>query len=231
MHIHFIQHMLFEYPASISDWASGKNHSTSCSRIFEDALFPAVDTFDMLVIMGGAMGVYEDDKYPWIPAEKSFIRNAIAANKKVLGICLGAQLIAEALGAKVFPHTLKEIGWLPVEKVEPHALTEKLPQMFTTFHWHGDTFTLPENAVHLFKTKACEQQGFIYNNHVAGLQFHMEIKEDLLNGMTEHERAELIKADYVQTEEEIKALMEEHINQQKNFMYNLLDAFIALDKD
>jgi GMP synthase-like glutamine amidotransferase len=228
MHIHFIQHMPFEYPGSIADWAAERNHTTTYTKVFEDATFPLISTFDMLVIMGGVMGVYEEDQYAWIPAEKSFIKNAIKSKKKVLGVCLGAQFIAEALGAKVFPHTIKEIGWLPVEKVMPHKLTEKFPQTFTTFHWHGDTFTLPQNAVHLFKTKACEQQGFVYNDHVAGLQFHLEVKEDLLNGMTENERAELIKDEYVQTEDEVKNLMKDYISQQEKFMYYLLDAFVQL---
>jgi GMP synthase-like glutamine amidotransferase len=228
MHIHFIQHMPFEDPGSIADWATENNYTTSYTEVFNNAIFPSTDSFDMLVIMGGVMGVYEADKYEWMPAEKSFIKRSIEAKKKVFGVCLGSQFIAEALGAKVFPHTIKEIGWLPAEKVIPHALTVKFPQTFTTFHWHGDTFTLPENAVHLFKTKACAQQGFVYNDHVAGLQFHMELKEDLLNGMTENERSELIKADFVQTEEEIKTLMMQYIGQQKKMMYDFLDAFTAL---
>lgn len=220
--------MPFEHPATIADWAAENIHTTSYTKIFEDAVFPSIDSFDMLVIMGGVMGVYEAEKYAWMPAEKSFIKNAIEANKKVLGVCLGAQFIAEALSANVFPHTLKEIGWLPVEKVAPHPLTSKLPDSFTTFHWHGDTFTLPPNAIHLFRTEGCTQQGFVYNNHVAGLQFHMEVKEDLLNGMTEHERAELIKSDYVQTEQELKTLMHQYISLQKRYMYSLLDAFTML---
>ena len=226
MHIHFIQHMPFEHPASIADWAAEKNHTTTYTKVFENASFPAMNAFDMLVIMGGVMGVYEEEEYAWMFAQKTFIKTAIEAKKKVLGICLGAQFIAESLGAKVFPHTIKEIGWFEVEKVTPHKLTQKLPQVFTTFHWHGDTFNLPGNAIHLFKTEGCAQQGFVYNDHVAGLQFHMEIKEDLLNGMTENERAELIKDDFVQTEEEIKSLMQQHISQQKKFMYDFLDAFI-----
>jgi GMP synthase (glutamine-hydrolysing) len=220
--------MPFEHPASIADWASENNHTTSYTKVFEDGGFPPTDSFDMLVIMGGIMGVYEEDEYHWMAAEKSCIKKSIEAKKKVLGICLGSQFIAEALGSKVFPHTVKEIGWLPVEKVMSHPLTKKLPQTFTTFHWHGDTFTLPENAVHLFKTEACSQQGFVYNDHVAGLQFHMEVKEDLLNGMTEHERAELIKNDFVQTEDEIKNLMQQYISNQKKMMYDILDAFVAL---
>ena len=220
--------MPFEYPASIADWAAEKNYIGTYTKIFEDATFPLTDTFDMLVIMGGVMGVYEENKYPWMLAEKTFIKKSIAARKRVLGVCLGAQFIAEALAAKVFPHKTKEIGWLPVEKVTQHKLTDTLPRTFTTFHWHGDTFTLPKDAVHLFKTEACEQQGFIYNNHVAGLQFHAEVKEDLLNGMTESERAELIKNNYVQTEDEIKTSMRQHISMQKKYMYDFLEAFIHL---
>jgi GMP synthase-like glutamine amidotransferase len=220
--------MPFEYPGSIADWARENDHTTSYTKVFENASFPSIDSFGMLVIMGGVMGVYEEIEYDWMPAEKSFIKRSIEAKKKVFGVCLGAQFIAEALGAKVFPHTTKEIGWLPIKKVTSHLLTEKLPQTFTTFNWHGDTFTLPQNAVHLFKTEACAQQGFICNNHVAGLQFHMEVKEDLLNGMTEHERAELIKNAFVQTEDEIKNCMHQHISEQKKMMYDLLDAFAAL---
>jgi GMP synthase-like glutamine amidotransferase len=230
MHIHFIQHMPFEHPATIADWAAEKNYISTYTKVFEDAVFPSMDAFDMLVIMGGIMGVYEEEQYAWMAKEKLFIKKAIENNKKVLGVCLGAQLIAEILGAQVFPHTVKEIGWLPVEKVEAHKLTNELPQTFTTFHWHGDTFTLPPGAIHLFKSNACKQQGFAYNNHVVGVQFHMEVKEGLLNDMTEHERAELIKDDYVQTEDEIKSMMQHYISGQKKFMYNLLDAFILSKK-
>ena len=228
MRIHFIQHMHFEYPGTIADWANEKGFTTSYTKIFQQTSFPSIDSFDMLVIMGGVMGVYEENKYAWMKAEKEFIKKSIAEKKKVLGICLGAQFIVEALGAKVFPHTKKEIGWFQVEKVSSHKLIEKLPQTFTTFHWHGDTFNLPQNATHLFKTNACIQQGFIYDNHVAGLQFHMEIKEDLLNNMIENEREELIKAGYVQTEDEIKNLMTKYIGQQKKYMYEFLKTFVLL---
>jgi GMP synthase (glutamine-hydrolysing) len=220
--------MSFEHPGSVVDWANEKNYTITYTKIFKDANFPSTDSFDVLIIMGGVMGVYEEDKYAWMKAEKLFIKKSIEAKKKVLGICLGAQFIADVLDAKVFPHTKKEIGWFEVEKVVSHPLTEKLPQIFTTFHWHGDTFTLPAKAIHLFKAKACEQQGFVYNNHVAGLQFHTEVKDDLLNSMIENERTELIKADYVQTEDEIKRLATQYIREQKKFMYDFLDALVTL---
>lgn len=225
MRIHFIQHMPFEHSASIADWAEEKNHITSYTKVFEAALFPSTEEFDMLVILGGPMGVYEESKYDWMKAEKLFIKKSIAEMKKVLGICLGAQLIAEALDAKVYPHTTKEIGWFEVEKVAAHPLTDHLPQTFITFHWHGDTFTLPHGAIHLFKTKTCAQQGFIYSDHVAGLQFHMEVKDDLLYGMTKYEKAELIKDDYVQTEDEIQQQAKHYINNQKSYIYDFLNVF------
>jgi len=228
MKIHFIQHVAFEYPGSLIDWTAEHNHTISFTKIFESIAFPALTGFDMLVIMGGPMGVYEEEKYDWLKKEKPFIKSAIDAKKKVLGICLGAQFIADVLGAKVYPHTLKEIGWWPVEKVNNHPLVQHLPQQFTTFHWHGDTFTLPEGAIHLFKSKGCEQQGFIYNNHVAGLQFHMEVKPDLLNGMTEHERRSLIPEGFVQSEQDIVAGIEKHIPFQKEFMTGFVETFARL---
>lgn len=228
MHIHFIQHVPFEFPGVIKDWAKDHQHATTYTKVFEAAIFPSAEKFDMLIVLGGPMGVYEAEKFVWMQSEKLFIKTAIEKNKKILGICLGAQFIAEALGAKVFPHTIKEIGWLPVEKVSAHKLTDHLPQTFTTFHWHGDTFNLPKGAVHLFKTDACLQQGFIYNNHAAAIQFHIEAKEDLLQSMIEHERAELIKSEYVQTENEIKKWIPQHISQQKKFLYDFLEAFIKL---
>jgi len=228
MHIHFIQHVPFECPGSIISWAAKNNYSISFTKIFEMAEFPSIASLDILVIMGGPMGVYEEDKYAWLKKEKLFIIEAIKENKKVLGICLGSQLVAEALGAKVFPHTIKEIGWWPVQKINDHLLTMDLRATFTSFHWHGDTFDLPPGATQLFRTQACEQQGFIYNNRVAGLQFHMEIEENLLEGMIENEKEELVKAKYVQTEEEIIQLGAEYMGLQKKYMQQFLEAFVTL---
>jgi len=228
MHIHFIQHVAFEYPGSILDWVTESNHTTSFTRIFESTEFPALDVFDLLVILGGPMGVYEEDKYPWLKDEKSFIKAAIEAHKKVLGVCLGSQFIANVLGEEVYPHSLKEIGWWPVQKTGMHSLTAALPEEFTTFHWHGDTFRLPKGAVQLFQSEGCTQQGFVYGRLVAGLQFHMEVKEDLLNGMTEHERSELTGERYVQTEEIIKSYISSEVPKQEGYMKIFMKAFIKL---
>ena len=228
MHIHFIQHVAFEYPGSIVDWAAEKQFTTSYTKVFEEVEFPALQSFDMLIILGGPMGVYEEDVLPWITAEKAFIKAAIGANKKVFGICFGTQLIASVLGAKVYPHTLKEIGWWPVQKASGHVLTKNLPKEFVTFHWHGDTYDLPNGATQLFKSAVCNQQGFVYGANVAGLQFHMEVKEDLLNGMTEHERGELTGEGYVQTEETINSFIEAEAPSQSAYIKTILEEFIIL---
>ncbi len=228
MHIHFIQHVAFEYPGSIIDWATENNHSTNFTMVFDSPDFPSPQQYDMLVILGGPMGVYEEDIYPWMIFEKQCIRAAVDANKKVFGVCLGAQFIANVLGKEVYPHSAKEIGWWPVQKAGTHKLTEALPAEFITFHWHGDTFDLPEGAVQLFKTGVCAQQGFVYNDHVAALQFHMEVKEDLLNGMTEHEGNELTGEGYVQSEETIKQYIQAEAPKQAAYMKAFLDAFINL---
>ncbi|HEU4574534.1 MAG TPA: type 1 glutamine amidotransferase [Chitinophagaceae bacterium] len=228
MRIHFIQHVSFEYPGSILAWAEQHGFTCSFTRTDTDPVFPSLTAFDMLVIMGGPMGTYEEEKYQWLKKEKSFIRSAIDASKKVLGICLGCQLIAEVLGANVYPHAEKEIGWWPVQKVEEHPLTKNLPDGFDTFHLHGDTFDLPHGAVHLFRSAACPQQGFAFANTILALQFHPEMESKLLNNMITHEKEQLVTAAFVQTAETIMQRSEEKLSLQKQLMYQLLDNFINL---
>jgi GMP synthase-like glutamine amidotransferase len=206
MKIHILQHVSFENPGTILDWANENNHSLSYTFLFEDnPAYPEPAAIDMLIIMGGPMGVYEESILPWMKAEKEFIKACIAADKIVLGICLGAQLLAEAMGAKVYPHHTKEIGFFPALKTmaaEKDKLFKHLPEEWPVFHWHGDSFDLPEGAILLFKTDVCKNQAYRKGKCI-GLQFHPEVNENLLHGMIEHEKHELIKEEYIQTEEEI----------------------------
>jgi GMP synthase-like glutamine amidotransferase len=228
MRIHFIQHVPFEHPAYLLKWAGQKGYTYSITKLYEPHVFPFMETFDMLVIMGGPMGTYQEDKYEWLKFEKQFIKETIDAGKKVWGICLGCQLIADVLGSGVYPHTKKEIGWWPVKKVSDNPLTKALPDEFTTFHWHGDTFDLPAGAILLFKSEACGQQGFLYKDHVAGVQFHPEVEEDLLNSLTIHDRAELVPAKYIQTEAEMKKELPKHIAAQHEYITSLMEAFLLI---
>src|SRR5215831_12248384 len=221
MKIHFIQHVSYEDPGHLLEWAEKEKHEISFTRIYETAVFPSPDSIDMLVIMGGPMGVYEEEKYSWLKPEKAFIRAVIDAAKKVLGICLGSQLIAEVLGARVYPHTMKEIGWWPVNKVqgkEGDKLTRGLPDRFNSFHWHGDTFDLPSGAVHLFCTEPCAQQGYSWGNNVAALQFHPEITPALAEAMIAHGRDELEDAPFIQSETGMKNEIVSRSLEQKKYL-------------
>ncbi len=217
MRIHYFQHVPFEGPACIADWAKAQGHEQSFTRWYEHPHPPAPSQTDMLVIMGGPMGVYEEDKYPWLAAEKAYIRSCIDAGKPVLGICLGAQLIASVLGARVYPNDQKEIGWFPVQF---HA--DIAPSPTTVLHWHGDTFDLPENAQHLAETPVCRNQAYIYREKVIGMQFHFEITMDALEGMIRHCGHELIPAACVQSAADIRAGAH-HIAHTNELMFRLLD--------
>lgn len=204
MHIHFIQHVPFESPGYILEWAQDKGFSTSFTRLYESAEFPPVESINWLVVMGGPMSVHDDDKYSWLAAEKAYIRSAIDAGKKVLGICLGSQLIAGVLGAAVYKNDQKEIGWWPVQTIDTqHPLTKDYPENFPVFHWHGDTFDLPPGAIHLFRSEGCKNQGFLAGKNVLGLQFHMEVNEQLVAQMMQHGKAELVDAPFIQDEASI----------------------------
>jgi GMP synthase (glutamine-hydrolysing) len=162
----------------------------------------APDDLDWLIIMGGPMSVHDERTYPWLLDEKQFIREVIALGTPVLGVCLGAQLLAEALGARVRPNPVREIGWFPVQRVaEPASsvLAAAFPDSITAFHWHGDTFELPAGAVHLASSEACPNQGFVWNNQVVGLQCHLETTQSSLENLIAHCGDELDGSTWVQT--------------------------------
>jgi GMP synthase-like glutamine amidotransferase len=167
---------------------------------------PAIAEFDWLIVVGGPMGVYNEIQFPWLKEEKSFIREAIDAGKTVLGICLGAQLIADALGAGVFKNQYREIGWFPIESkihFDDSGLTDIFPEKLEVFHWHGDTFEIPEGAKLLASSEACRNQGFILDNRVVGLQFHLETTPESAAALIQNCRAELDGSKYVQSGDEM----------------------------
>jgi GMP synthase-like glutamine amidotransferase len=208
LRIHCFQHVPFEGLGCIADWIKEKEHTISFTKFYENDSLPSINDIDWLIIMGGPMGVYDNNIFSWLPKEKEFIRQTINASKTVIGICLGSQLIAEVLGAKVYKNIEKEIGWFDIELTSEgknNSLLRDFENSFKVFHWHGDTFDLPENAIHLIQTTACKNQAFLYKEKVLGLQFHFEVTEETLIQMIEHGREELIEANYVQSEREILA--------------------------
>jgi len=175
-----IMHVPFEGLGCIEQWITKNNHSVTYIRLYEKHELPDMNAIDWLIVMGGPMGVYDEAIYPWLSEEKTFIKQAIEAGKTVLGICLGSQLIAEVLGAKVYPNKQKEIGWFDValsERAKTDSLFAGFEDKFPVFHWHGDTFDLPEGSKHLISSEVCKNQAFLYNDKVLGLQFHFEVTE------------------------------------------------------
>jgi len=199
MHIHWLQHVSFEGLGCIEPWLAAKGHTVTCTRFWTGEILPATETVDGLIVMGGPMGVYDEALYPWMAAEKAFIKKIIAQNIPVLGICLGAQLIAEVLGAKVWKNNQREIGFFPVT-----GDGKLFPLEFTAFHWHGDTFGIPAGAKHLASSAATENQAFIYKNNVLALQFHLETTEESLMSLCENCAGEITGGLFVQTIDEMR---------------------------
>ena len=208
MHIHALQHVDFEGLGHIGRWIADQGHSLTLTRLYAGDPLPRLESFDRLVIMGGPMNIYEDDKYLWLAAERALIREAIAAGKSAVGICLGAQLLADALGSSVFSGKNKEIGWWPIRLTEEgkrNSFLADLPEAATVFHWHGDTFNIPAGAVHLAESEGCTSQAFLYDNRILGLQFHLESTSETVREIVPHCGHELVRGKYIQSAAEISA--------------------------
>ncbi|NJK35603.1 MAG: C26 family cysteine hydrolase domain-containing family [Oscillatoriales cyanobacterium SM2_2_1] len=203
--VHYLQHVPFEGLGSIESWMTGQNHTLSGTRLYKNEPLPNVADLDWLIILGGPMNIYEDQIYPWLIQEKKLIEQAIKENKTILGICLGSQLIADVLGAKVYSGQHKEIGWYPIKKTNPAPIFDTLPPQCTVFHWHGDTFDLPDGAIHLAYTEACQNQAFIYQDHVLALQFHLESTRESVQQIIANCANELVAGTYIQKPEDLLA--------------------------
>lgn len=204
MRAHYLQHVPFEGLGYIESWLRAKGYPVTGTKFFESTRLPSLDEFDMLIVMGGPMSANDESTFPWLGQEKEFIRKAIGAGKSILGICLGAQLIASAMGARVFPNPVKEIGWWPVQGIQPaNELAFRFPPSIEVFHWHGETFELPPGAIHLAKSEGCENQAFQLGRSVIGLQFHLETTPELVQGLVSNCCDELLPSTYVQSEAEI----------------------------
>ncbi len=226
MRIHYLQHVPFETPEQISVWAKEKGHKLTGNLLYENDCFPPFSEFDMLVILGGPMGTYDEEAFPWLVLEKQFIKEAIRQRKLVLGICLGAQLIAEVIGGKVYKNQYKEIGWFPVRLTEgaKHSIFfNLLPEEYMAFHWHADTFELPAQAVKVAFSKGCANQAYEYGNHVIGLQFHLECSDSSIRNLVEYSADDMEQGLYVQHPDDMYGRTG-HLTQSNAVLFTLLDA-------
>jgi GMP synthase-like glutamine amidotransferase len=231
MRAHCLQHVAFEGPGMIEPWLRAAGHEVTHTCFFEAASLPEPDEIDFLVVMGGPMSVNDELEFPWLADEKAVIRSVVRARKPVLGVCLGAQLIAGAMGARVFPNPCKEIGWFPVEAVpapaDPPFPLFRFPPAIEVFHWHGDTFDLPAGAVHLAASAGCRNQAFQLGSAVIGLQFHLEITAEGLRKLAANCRAELVPAPYVQSEDALLGAPAERFQTVHRLMAEVLSFLVA----
>jgi GMP synthase-like glutamine amidotransferase len=224
MRAHYLQHVPFEGLGSIEDWLRQAGYEIAATRLYQSEQLPNVEDLDFLVIVGGPMSVNDVNEYPWLDAEKTFIKKAIAAGVPTLGICLGAQLIANSLGGEVYPNSVKEIGWFPIQGVthEGDAIF-RFPEESEVFHWHGETFELPVGAVRLAQSVGCRNQAFQLGSNVIGLQFHLETTPDTAQAIVENCRDELVAGEYIQAETDILSASQDRYESINCLMANILE--------
>lgn len=210
-------------------YLSGRGHQLTATHLYREEELPPLDQLEWLIVMGGPMGVDDEGQFPWLSREETFVRQAIDAGKTVLGVCLGAQLIAHALGAKVSKNAHREIGWFPIRPSAEAAgtiLGDVFPDSLDVFHWHGDTFEIPAGASLLASSEACRNQGFVVEDRVVALQFHLETTPDTAKALVDNCRHELDGSRYIQTEEEILSRKSQldRINQVMHALLQRLEA-------
>ena len=227
MKISVLQHAAFEGPGEIAAWAAERNHVMQTHHLYRGEALPAPGPFDALLVMGGEMNIYQYRDYPWLRGERNLIRDAMAQGKRVIGICLGAQLIADALGARVFQNAGHELGWLPVAFTpEGRAIYPELPASATVLHWHGDTFELPAHATRLAVSDGCAEQGFVIPNKCLALQFHLETDPSLVKLFVEGQ-GNWPSGPHVQSPETILSNATAYHAANRTFLYGMLDRFCA----
>ncbi len=205
MHVQVLQHVPFEGLGSMRPWLERRGAAIHFTHLSKGELLPAHEGIDLVIAMGGPMSVNDEAEHPWLAAEKDWLAQAIERRVPTLGVCLGAQLIAEALGATVRPLGHKEIGWFEAEAVATAPDCFGFPVRFPAFHWHGDTFELPANATHLARSRGCENQAFQVGRHVIGLQFHLETTHATMKGLISRLGHELTPGPWVQDAERMQA--------------------------
>ena len=190
MRLHLLEHDPIDLSrTNITIWAEKKGHKITKTDVFNMEDLPTLDDFDWLMVMGGSQHVWEEEAKPWLRGEKRFIAEVLDEGKIILGICFGAQLVAEVMGAKVFPNKHEEIGWHEVSltpKGKESFLFNNVPETFVTFHWHSDHFSLPPGCTRLAISEPTTNQAFICDARpVVGLQFHPEYTRKLVTFFAE----------------------------------------------
>lgn len=218
MKIQILHHSSTVESGAVQNWAHQRGHEIQDTHLHRGDVLPALETFDCLVVLGGEMSVNDEAEFPWLRGEKEFVARNIAADLPILGLCLGAQLIASASGATVRPNAQREIGWWPIQATA--AGSKYFEGNPTVMQWHGETFDLPAGATLLAHNEACKHQAFSLGSRIFGLQFHPEATPEIVQTWLEDADA-LDNSRWVQSRETI--LNENHFASNHALLFRLLD--------
>jgi len=230
MYIHYFQHDHFEDLGYIGDWAASRNFTTSVTRFDLNPELPLIDSFDWLVVLGGKMGVNDSAEFPWIADEIEFIKKVIHSGKIVIGICLGSQLVAKALGARVYKNMEQEIGFLPVyfnKSALNDSIFRHFPAELTVMHMHFDVFEIPSGATAMANSAVTLCQAFRYMKNVFAFQFHFEITESNAPVFIREITPEIVPGRHVQTTDEMLSQILCCRNNNQIFN-NILDSILTI---
>lgn len=228
MNILFVTHADFEKPGSIETWAKQRGHHTHEVSPYKGEKMPNINDFDLLVVMGGPQSPLEMTRSPYLEDEIILIKQAIIKHKRIIGICLGAQLIGEALGAKTERSPCREVG---MHLVELHAeakfdpIFSFFPDKFDVMHWHSDMPGIPAGATLLASSEGCPRQIFRYGDRIYGFQCHFELTQELVKGMIKNCPDDLKAGTYIRSEKELIYADYSQINAK---MDAILDYLISL---
>jgi GMP synthase-like glutamine amidotransferase len=220
---HILQHAPSEGPGFIEQWLAERGAEVTRTHFWESPELPDPRSLDLLIVLGGPMSANDDAEYPWLAAEKRLIAEAVAAEVPVLGICLGAQLVAAALGARVYRGQQPEIGWFPVTAAPAQPDMFRFPEALDVFHWHGDTFDLPEGAVLLASSELTPHQGFQLGRRTIALQCHPEMTPAVVEALIETCGEQLVPARFIQSAEQLRAVPEGTYRAANAVMASVLD--------
>jgi GMP synthase (glutamine-hydrolysing) len=225
MKILFVIHAAFEKPGCIKTWAEKQKHQTQEVHPYKGEKLPDIKDFDFLVVMGGPQSPLKIDKAPYLADEIELIKQAVKEKKRIIGVCLGAQLIGEALGAKTERSPHREIGAYPIELLdgaERDPVFRQFPKEFDVMHWHSDMPGIPKEAVVLAASAGCPRQVFRFGDRIYGFQCHFELTQELVKGMIDNCPDDLKAGTYVMTEKELMRVDYSQINSRMENVLNYL---------
>jgi len=225
MKILIVTHASFEKPGSIESWAKRHDYAVQEVKPYAGEKLPAINDYDMLIVMGGPQSPVEMHESPYLADEIEFVRQALRQNKRILGVCLGAQLIAEALGARTERSPNKEIGMYPVSLLMAAATDPvfgSFPASFDVMHWHSDMPGIADGMEILAKSEGCPRQVYRYGDKVYGFQCHFELTRELVDEMLKHCEGDLKVGKYVMTPDQLRSLDYKQINAQMDKVLDYL---------